>query len=230
MQTGGLNDGVVELVFTTSDPEYPFVQASREEDCRLELRKIVPRDGGKYAEFFSVTGTDPSNVLRFEERDGIENAHIVSRRDDGGLCEFVFEDECPVGDLAKRGAIPQTVVSEDGDGRIVAEVLPGYDVADVVPEVLDSHPDLDLVKKREKEQPAPLFSERELRLAVDEQLTARQREVLKTAFETGYYEQPRQATGEEIADDLGISSTTFSQHIRAAERNLLSLLFDDQIL
>lgn len=230
MPPGGANDGVVELVFTTSDPAYPFVRASREENCRLELRKIVPRDQGRYAEFFSVCGADPTAVVEHDDRAGIVDAHLVSQRDEGGLCEFVFEDRCPVGFLTKRGAVPQTVVGEDGEGRIVAEVLPSHDVSEVVPEFLDRYPGLDLVKKREKDQPAPLFSERELRQAVGERLTERQREVLRTAFEAGYYEQPRETTGEEVADELGISSTTFSQHIRAAERNLLSLLYDDEVI
>ncbi|WP_239642048.1 helix-turn-helix domain-containing protein, partial [Natrinema versiforme] len=38
-------------------------------------------------------------------------------------------------------------------------------------------------------------------------------EVLKAAFEAGYYDWPRGCSGEEVAAELGIASPTFSQHI-----------------
>ncbi len=53
-------------------------------------------------------------------------------------------------------------------------------------------------------------------------LTARQLEVLETAHEMGYFERPRQANGREVADAIGIDPSTFSEHLAAAERKLLS--------
>lgn len=48
-------------------------------------------------------------------------------------------------------------------------------------------------------------------------LTARQREVLETALDRGYYEHPRQATLEDIAGELGVDHGTVGKHIRAIE-------------
>jgi predicted DNA binding protein len=52
--------------------------------------------------------------------------------------------------------------------------------------------------------------------------------VLRTAHRKGYWERPRESTGEEVAAELGISSATFSQHVRSAHRNLFGVLFDDR--
>ncbi|QLH77368.1 helix-turn-helix domain-containing protein [Halosimplex rubrum] len=57
------------------------------------------------------------------------------------------------------------------------------------------------------------------------ELTDGQLEVLVTAYRTGYFERPRETTGAEVAADLDISPSTFSQHLRAAQRKLLTALF-----
>jgi hypothetical protein len=57
-------------------------------------------------------------------------------------------------------------------------------------------------------------------------LTDRQREVLETAHEMGYYDHPKRANATEVADELGISQTTFSEHLAAAQCKLLSELLD----
>lgn len=55
-----------------------------------------------------------------------------------------------------------------------------------------------------------------------EALTARQREVLETAFELGFYEVPREASTEDVARELGLDTATVSDHLQRAERNLLT--------
>ncbi len=52
-------------------------------------------------------------------------------------------------------------------------------------------------------------------------LTDRQREVVRTAHEMGYYEIPRQVPTEEIAAELDLDQSTVSEHLQRAERNLL---------
>lgn len=53
-------------------------------------------------------------------------------------------------------------------------------------------------------------------------LTDRQFEVLQTAYDMGFYEVPREASTEEIAEELGVDVATVSEHLQRAERNLLS--------
>lgn len=55
-------------------------------------------------------------------------------------------------------------------------------------------------------------------------LTDRQVEALRTGVETGYYELPRAASIETIADEMGCAPGTASEHLQKAESKLISKL------
>jgi len=54
--------------------------------------------------------------------------------------------------------------------------------------------------------------------------SARQREVIETAWERGYYEVPKAVSTEELATELELDPSTVSEHLQRAERNLLGQL------
>jgi len=53
-------------------------------------------------------------------------------------------------------------------------------------------------------------------------LTERQQEVFRTAVEQGYYELPRGATHEDLANELDCSPSTVDQHLRKAESRVVA--------
>ena len=55
-------------------------------------------------------------------------------------------------------------------------------------------------------------------------LTERQREVLRAAVDIGYYQEPREATHDEIAAVTGLSETTVGEHLRKIEATVFSSL------
>lgn len=58
-------------------------------------------------------------------------------------------------------------------------------------------------------------------------LTDRQRDVLTTAYEMGYYEVPRKASTLDVAAELGIDDSTVTEHLQRAEHNLLARYLRD---
>lgn len=62
----------------------------------------------------------------------------------------------------------------------------------------------------------------EFRATTESSLTKRQREVATEALARGYYDWPREITNEKLADELKISRATLHEHLRKAERTLLS--------
>lgn len=55
-----------------------------------------------------------------------------------------------------------------------------------------------------------------------DRLTDRQREVIQTAFDMGYYEVPRKVSTADISAELDLDSSTVAEHLQRAERNLLT--------
>ncbi|PSP39707.1 DNA-binding protein [Halobacteriales archaeon QH_10_70_21] len=53
-------------------------------------------------------------------------------------------------------------------------------------------------------------------------LTDRQLEVFETAVEEGYYDVPRKATHEDIAENLGCAPSTVDEHLRKAESRVVT--------
>lgn len=54
------------------------------------------------------------------------------------------------------------------------------------------------------------------------ELTERQREVLETAHRLGYFDHPKGANAGEVAAELGITTSTFTEHLAAAQSKLLT--------
>jgi len=52
----------------------------------------------------------------------------------------------------------------------------------------------------------------------------RQRELLNLALEHGYFDIPREVTLAELADEMGITKTTASNHLRKAEQQVMQFL------
>jgi predicted DNA binding protein len=60
-------------------------------------------------------------------------------------------------------------------------------------------------------------------------LTARQREVLSTAFEAGYYDTPREASLTEVAESLDVTKSTCSDILHRAEGKIIERYIDLQL-
>ncbi|WP_048078258.1 helix-turn-helix domain-containing protein, partial [Halorubrum sp. AJ67] len=51
---------------------------------------------------------------------------------------------------------------------------------------------------------------------------------LSAAYHGGYFDWPRGSTAEEVADAMGVSSPTFHNHLRKAQRALLDGVFEEE--
>jgi len=61
---------------------------------------------------------------------------------------------------------------------------------------------------------------------VESPLSDRQRDVVETALELGYYEIPREASHEDVAAAVGCAPSTAAEHLRKAEAKLLRSMLE----
>lgn len=221
----GTGEGITYVEFRVMNPEYPFVGASLD-GGEVVLEEMIPRGDRGYGEFYSVQGVSHDTIMERADAHGSVDVELLVDHDAGKLYEFVvFAESCPAVYLGELGALPREVESVDGEGRIAVEIPQSVDASDVITEFLDAHPDAALTAKQQQSYQTPLFSHRELQQGIEERLTDRQQDALAVAHEHGYYEWPREISGEELAEKLGISPPTFYEHLRAAEQTLISMVF-----
>lgn len=228
--TPGEAASATEITLGVRDRRCMIVTATDKLPCRIELRDMLRRSDGGMLEYFAVRGVDPERVIAAaDEAPGIEEARILRRDEDGGLVEATVTGLCMASTLADSRAVPTSLEAEDGEARVVAVVPSDEDPQRVVEGFRKTHPPSELLARRPVDVEEATLSRRSVREHVMADLTDRQREILKRAFAHGYFETPRAATAQAVADELGIAQSTFSEHVREAQNRLMQRLLADAI-
>ncbi|MDQ2050030.1 PAS domain S-box protein [Natronolimnohabitans sp. A-GB9] len=216
----------VELEFRCTDSDVPVIDVTEHLDCRLSLKKTTPASEGAFVYYIDVEGAPPEHVCdRLETFSGVDLARPLQATGDTGRIECRATSSSPVLTLIKEGVTPNSVVVEDGIGRIIGETAPETNIRPIIERLQATFPETEFVSKRTVTQSTA--AENADSETVFESLTDRQQEVLEVAYHAGYFDSPRRASGEEIAETLGISSATFYQHVRKGSRKLLDELAAD---
>lgn len=127
------------------------------------------------------------------------------------------------------GALRSLAVETDGTARALVDVPDAVEIRDILSGLNRRDFTASMIARREQPVETHTPLDAASRNSLLDRLTDRQREVVQTAYHGGYFEWPRQTTGEELAASLDISSPAFHKHIRAAERKLFDTLFEDTV-
>ncbi|ELY53186.1 bacterio-opsin activator domain-containing protein [Natronolimnohabitans innermongolicus] len=218
-------DAVTELTFEAPAAASLFAELSATLSCAIALEGVVPAENGALRCYVTVSGTSAGTVVdALAGADDVDAVRVVSDRTDDFLLECTLRGGSPLRPIVEYGASVERAHAEAGTLRLTAVVAAGTSVRDVVETVRGTHPDVRLVSKRRAER--PLRSVRGFRGELDERLTDRQRDVLESAYYAGYFTQPRESSGTEIAPGLDISGPTFHQHLQAGLEKLTRLAID----
>lgn len=220
------NETVVELEFAFDEGDFFLVEASKEAECDMELELVVPRSDGSVLEYFSVRGADPDDVLKLlqSSRDIVE-VRLVERRAEGGLYELISDSSLAQA-LADEGTPVTRISATAGQGQLRAEVPGHVDAGTVIDGFLAENPGAELTARRETDRRAPVLTSHQFAMSLMTELTERQLRALRVAHAEGYFEWPRDARAADIAEQLGVATSTFGQHLRAAERKVFDVLFE----
>ncbi|OLZ40235.1 histidine kinase [Natrinema saccharevitans] len=148
----------------------------------------------------------------------------VLSENDGGILLEVTAGDGPVTALNEHGAVVQGLSVSDGVADLAVE-LPDSRSARSAYDLLERRYDrVELISYHEREEPSQRPHDVSARL--ESSLTDRQLLALRKAYHANYFEWPRDISGEELADSMDISRSTFHQHLRTAQRKVLEELFD----
>lgn len=216
-------DTAVELEFSLGERDLFFVRLSARSDSRFSYEGAA-QDGDSLV-FFTVRDANPDRIRDLAtESAEVDEASVLTATETSGLLEFRLGRTSLVTRLANRGVRIRSMNAEDGKGRLRVVVPGNVNPRSVAELVAETCPDAELVSAREHERPPQ--TDEEYRLTIEEALTDRQLLALRKAYVSGYFDPNRQISGDEIAASMGISRSTFHQHLRAGERKLLREFFE----
>jgi len=214
-----MSDEVVELEFRIRDL---FDIVDVEPAGRIECDHAVPVADDTFLLYGDVTpdAVDPLTAL--------VDAHPywtdVTIQDDGAF-ELQLSDPPILAAMSSIGGVVDSAVIEDGLLRMTLHLAPGSEVRQAIDAVLEAYPNAELAKRQQK----PLTPDDESDEASDDHLahlTDRQRAAVDVAYHAGFFEWPRDVSGEEVAATMGIAPSTFHQHIRKAENKVLGSVIE----
>ncbi|EMA70744.1 response regulator receiver modulated GAF sensor protein [Halorubrum aidingense JCM 13560] len=218
------SDTMLQLTFSRDGETDDLVTASAD-GWTLEFEHLIQTDPGILA-YGSAEGGSKKELAEVVGRSTlVKDLRILSPEAETYEVELTMNwGETLIPALAKHGFLVTEVTIADGEFQFVVEVPPGRDKHRLVELVQDHYADATLRAQWTVSRDEPAIAD--FHSAFENQLTEKQRAVLKTAFHAGYFDWPRKSTGEEVADLLGVTQATFSEHFRGAERTLFEAVFE----
>ncbi|WP_424018974.1 PAS domain S-box protein [Halorientalis pallida] len=223
-----LGDDAIRLKLRLDDETSPLVSLARTLDCTIRLEGVNTWTADGLRAFLTISGADSAAVVTaLRQAVAVADHRHVGERD-SEVYEVEFADVTVLGTLLEHGGLPRDLTVEGGEMDLIVDVSHDIHVRELVDAVRASYPTTELIARRDVTR--ELRSEEQLRSDVLSDLTERQREVLATAHLSGYFERPRESTGQDIADALGVSQPAVNRHLRVAQRTVFDWLLSGNVV
>ncbi|MDJ1433124.1 helix-turn-helix domain-containing protein [Halostagnicola sp. A-GB9-2] len=195
-QASKVAGGNVQSVSKSTNPDAPERVA---EEFMLEA--------DKYPDEFD-TDVEPSPIFSYGSSEVYRFERDLGR---GCPCECIETHDSPVIDVrTQESSLFLTFHAPDMEG-----------LQAIIGDLQNRYSNLDVQRLLQSQQDR---TEQNLVFVDRSTLTTRQLEVLETAHRMGYFEHPKRANAGEVADELEITGTTFTEHLAAAQTKLLDAI------
>ncbi|QSG04494.1 bacterio-opsin activator domain-containing protein [Halapricum desulfuricans] len=215
-------DTVIEIGVELHDAT-PLTRLARALGERAVHENTLIRHDGDLLLLFEVDGETDAVVDAAESIPEVIGVTVLADEDDP-MIEVALERPAFVGTLSEFGAQITTVEFDANAVELRFGVATEQNGRAIVDELEDSYETVELIAYHESDQPAQ--TRQGFRAAVEDELTARQLTALQKAYVSGFFEWPRRSDGDQLAASMDVVPSTFYQHLRAAEKKLLTAFFE----
>ncbi|KAA9395803.1 PAS domain S-box protein [Haloarcula sp. CBA1130] len=216
------SDDTLELEFQGENTDLPMARLARTLGCRVSHQRTVHRQDSSISVYYRLAGDVPTEVAEPAENVLPGDLAVVSR----GADEAVIERRGSSwfgSYVSEYGGIIRRARGTAEGVTLVVEIPTETDTRTMVERVQDEFSDLELYAQRQHRETRE--TAREIQDRLQRELSDRQYEALETAQAMGYFEWPRENSGEDVADALGITQPTLNKHVRLGERTVFEILF-----
>ncbi|MFC6716592.1 bacterio-opsin activator domain-containing protein [Natrialbaceae archaeon GCM10025810] len=222
-----LGDELIELEYEIRDA-VGFFDVEADRDDRVVFDRVVSIGDDRFLEY----GTVPRRSLPMFE-DLVEQVPhwdeltIIDENEDGGEATFELAISSPpmFSVFADHGGYVDGALIEGSDYTTTVHLPRRTDVREVTEEIREMYPTARVVARRQvSPENEPIG---QIQGYLNAELTERQRTALETAYYAGFFEWPREMSGQEIADSLDISPATFHEHLRTAQEKIVGAVLEE---
>ncbi|WP_436923213.1 bacterio-opsin activator domain-containing protein [Halosimplex amylolyticum] len=222
-----VSDAALEIEFAVTGVAEELTALTADGQAVVDVETVVRSDRGvvAYGRADGVSGDAFREAV--ERTEVVDEFRFLSSDGDELGFELVTDIATSlVTAVATHGGQVSSATIADGELRFVVGFPRGRDKRQLV-ELVEEHcpgavPRAQRTVQRDDDAVDTAAS------VIEDRLTEKQRSAVETAVFAGFFDWPRTSTGEEVADRLGVSPATFTQHLRAAERKLFEALFRDE--
>ena len=227
-----MSDDVTEVQFRHRNLFGEFgIEAGN--DATVTFEQILPISDDVMLIYGTATEEAVEPLLSFEDAvPAIEEVTILGRQFGKVRVELRVLELPVITQIAAQGGDLREARIENGDYYMTFQLPPNVDVREVIETTRANYPPVEMVTRRQVSRSGR--TEREvgkaggsLERAFEQELTDRQRAALLAGYYSGFFDWPRDSSGEDVAESLDVSPSTFHQHVRIAERKLLEAVLDD---
>lgn len=219
-----LTTSITRAEFAVDAPAFVLSRLAREAECTLLYQGGVQQTTAGSSVFVTVEDGPIDAVERAAtELVAVESVTRISTGNPGGVLRLRLSQPFLALELATHGAVFRRARATPTTTTLVVDVPQSVELRQITSLLSETFTGVTLQSRQTVDREA----EYTLPSQLLDRLTDRQLEVIQTAYYSGFFESPRESTGEEIAETLGISSTAFYGHTRTVQRKLFSALFDE---
>ncbi|SIR81897.1 PAS domain-containing protein [Natronorubrum thiooxidans] len=222
-------DGVsaVELELEL-EAESPLCRVAEQLGARMEYEGETRRTDGS-STVFAMADVDvvTDDIAPLADLEGVRDLSVIADLEGETLVQLRCAEPFLGSVVEAQGGTLRSFVTDHADSRAIIDVPDTIEIRNLLSGLGRRGFPASMVARREQSTADRSTIDITARNSLLEQLTDRQREVVQTAYHGGFFEWPRQTTGEDLADSLEISPPAFHKHVRATERKLLTALFGE---
>jgi predicted DNA binding protein len=206
----------IEATFTATDGEFPLTAVFSEfPAAEIELDRVVPTDAF-IIPYFWVRDAEIENIsMENVTHSGIHDIRMVDKVDEAAFIRIDWDlsYESVLTAITETDVILLSALGRENHWSFEFRAGSKQALADFQSYCRDHDIPLELTKIHAL---SPLESGREY------DLTETQREAMSTAFTLGFYDSPREATRQDVANELGISPQAVGSRLQRGTRRLLA--------
>jgi len=226
-KTSLVSNEVTELKVRVADPSFPPVRFASEVDGVVSLEGLSSSEEGSQKTYVTVN-SDAEGVEETVEEvvrklPTVDSCtHIASRGEEEAV--HLTGNPFYLREILNQGATPVDLSATEESAELTVHIPKYASTTSFVSMLEEEYDEVELASTRRKEK--SFETKTEFEEILDDELTERQTEIVRAAYHSGYFDSPRESTGQDIADQLGVTQPTVTESLKAAERKTFGLLFD----